>query len=157
MTTHKVETNSVDQRELLTKFPEQKVEPLWTVMHSMVKPKPAPRAEVCLWKYKELRPLLLQAGETVSSEEAERRVLMLVNPTLGKIPSPPKFGLQALTPFRQALPLRQILCMPGCSSSTPVRQRRHTVIKLSHCVSSSKATAAIPQLMERRSLWKQGT
>ncbi len=51
-------------------------------MHSMVTPTPAPRAEVSLWKYKELRPLLLEAGETVSAEEAERRVLMLTNPAL---------------------------------------------------------------------------
>lgn len=68
--------------ELLSRLSREKVEPLWTVMHSMVKPQPAPKAEVSLWKYEQLRPLLLQAGKQVSSDEAERRVLMLVNPAL---------------------------------------------------------------------------
>jgi gentisate 1,2-dioxygenase len=67
---------------LLDKLPSQNVHPLWTVMSAMVTPQPSPKAKVALWKYKELRPLLLQAGETISSEEAERRVLMLTNPAL---------------------------------------------------------------------------
>lgn len=53
-------------------------------MKAMVPPTPSPKADVALWKYKELRPLLLEAGATVPCEEAERRVLMLKNPALGK-------------------------------------------------------------------------
>jgi gentisate 1,2-dioxygenase len=48
---------------------------------------PNPKAIPFLWNYKELRPLLLQSGEVVGAEEAERRVLMLVNPTCSKLPS----------------------------------------------------------------------
>lgn len=69
--------------DLLTKLPGQNVEPLWTVMHSMVTPMPKPRAEPMLWRYNELRPLLDEAGRSVPTEKAERRVLMLVNPALG--------------------------------------------------------------------------
>lgn len=62
-------------------YPE-KVEPLWTVMSAMVPSVPKPKASPTVWKYKNLRPLLSDAGRLVPSEESERRVLMLVNPTL---------------------------------------------------------------------------
>jgi gentisate 1,2-dioxygenase len=70
--------------DLLQKLPAQHVQPLWTAMQVMVTQRPSPKAEVALWKYDALRPLLLEAGRTVSSEEAERRVLMLINPALSK-------------------------------------------------------------------------
>lgn len=63
-------------------LPPKNVEPLWTVMNAMVPPLPNPKASVASWKYKEIRPLLLEAGRLVSDKEAERRVLMLVNPTM---------------------------------------------------------------------------
>jgi gentisate 1,2-dioxygenase len=86
------QTNGVDAVRLFEKFSAQKVEPLWTVMHSMVKPRPSPRAEVCFWEYKDLRPLLVQAGDYVRSEDAERRVLMLVNPALSVFFPNPKLA-----------------------------------------------------------------
>lgn len=51
-------------------------------MKAMVTPQPTPKAEVSLWKYNDLRPLLLEAGQAVTSHQAERRVLMLINPAL---------------------------------------------------------------------------
>jgi gentisate 1,2-dioxygenase len=73
---------TVDQERLLEALPSHNVEPLWTVMSAMVPPNPAPRAATHLWKYKEMRPLLFEAGRVVSEKEAERRVLMLINPEL---------------------------------------------------------------------------
>ena len=70
--------------QLSDKFTNHGVEPLWTVMQAMVPKAPQPRAKVALWRYKDLRPLLIEAGKTVSAEEAERRVLMLKNPALRK-------------------------------------------------------------------------
>jgi gentisate 1,2-dioxygenase len=67
---------------LLQKLPAEHVEPLWTVMKAMVTTRPSPKAEVTLWEYKKLRPLLLEAGNVVPTEQAERRVLMLINPAL---------------------------------------------------------------------------
>ena len=72
---------------LLSKLPEYSVEPLWTVMHTMVPKAPQPKAVVAAWKWEEMRPLLLEAGEAVSAEQAERRVLMLKNPSLSKFQS----------------------------------------------------------------------
>ena len=56
--------------------------PLWTVMDKMVPMEPNPRAVPYVWKYKPLKALLDRAGELIRAEEAERRVLMLVNPAL---------------------------------------------------------------------------
>lgn len=70
--------------QLSDKFISHGVEPLWNVMQAMVPKSPQPRAEVAIWRYKDLRPLLIEAGKTVSAEEAERRVLMLKNPALRK-------------------------------------------------------------------------
>ncbi|KAI0126967.1 RmlC-like cupin domain-containing protein [Xylariales sp. AK1849] len=63
-------------------LPAQSVAPLWTVMGVMVPPRPAPKATVASWKYSDVRPLLLEAGQVVGAEEAERPVLMLVNPSM---------------------------------------------------------------------------
>jgi gentisate 1,2-dioxygenase len=60
--------------------------PLWTEMAKMVPPQPNPNATTAVWKYEEVRPLLIEAGEIVDAEEAERRVLMLVNPGMGTYP-----------------------------------------------------------------------
>ena len=76
--------SNLSEHELLDKLPAKNVNSLWTAMHAMVTAKPSPKADVALWKYKELRPLLLEAGSAVSAEQAERRVLMLTNPALSK-------------------------------------------------------------------------
>ncbi|KAF9894105.1 hypothetical protein FE257_009078 [Aspergillus nanangensis] len=59
------------------------VSPLWTVLNKMVPPRPNPTSIVTTWPYDSVRPALIESGSTVSAEEAERRVLMLTNPTLG--------------------------------------------------------------------------
>lgn len=53
--------------------------PLWTIMDKMVPPSPNPRAVNTVWQYELMRKELLKAAEVVSAEEAERRVLILVN------------------------------------------------------------------------------
>ena len=56
--------------------------PLWTRYQQLLTPTPRGKANACLWRYADLRPQLMRAGELVSTEEAERRVLMLLNPGL---------------------------------------------------------------------------
>ncbi|MGO4126919.1 cupin domain-containing protein [Inquilinus sp. YAF38] len=56
--------------------------PLWEVASSLVPTEPRPSCAPCLWEYeKVIRPAMLDAG-TISAEEAERRVLLLANPSL---------------------------------------------------------------------------
>lgn len=83
---------------------EYNVEPLWTVMSSMVPPVPKPKAVPFIWKYQAVRPKLIEAGEQVPAEEAERRVLMLINPAL-KAPQTTDTlyaGLQLINPGETA-------------------------------------------------------
>ena len=49
----------------------------------MVPPRPNPTASIVHWSYEKIRPTLIEAGNIVGAEEAERRVLMLENPSLG--------------------------------------------------------------------------
>ena len=65
-----------------TSLPGKHVEPLWLHMSRLVPPSPNPVAKPTIWRYAELLPDLMRAGELVSAEEAERRVLMLVNSAL---------------------------------------------------------------------------
>lgn len=70
--------------EYLAGLPSQNLEPLWNRMGVMVPANPNPKTKPCIWKYAEVLPHLQRAGELVPEEEAERRVLMLRNPSMGK-------------------------------------------------------------------------
>ena len=57
--------------------------PLWLQMTRLNPPLPNPKCTPFVWDYEKIRPSLLQAGELVTEKQAERRVLMLVNPSRG--------------------------------------------------------------------------
>ena len=69
--------------KLLADVQKHAVSPLWTQMKKLNPPLPNPQVIPHLWKYKEIRPDLLRAGKLVTEKQAERRVLMLVNPNKG--------------------------------------------------------------------------
>ena len=71
-----------DTEAFYENLPTKNVEPLWLELDKLVPPSPNPAASVAIWRYSEIRPALMEAGKIVSVEEAERRVLMLVNPSL---------------------------------------------------------------------------
>lgn len=56
--------------------------PLWEVLHALVPPQPKTPCVPALWKYEDVRPFLMRAGEAITAEEAVRRVLILENPNL---------------------------------------------------------------------------
>jgi len=58
--------------------------PLWPQMVKFNPPQPDPKCVPHMWRYEEVRPYLVRAGELVKEKDAERRVLMLVNPARGK-------------------------------------------------------------------------
>ena len=57
--------------------------PLWQQMAKLNPSEPNPKTIPHIWRYDELRPYLLRAGDLVTEKQAERRVLMLVNPGRG--------------------------------------------------------------------------
>ena len=55
---------------------------LWTAQEQALTREPKSKAVPHLWSWREIKPKALQAGELVGTQDAERRVLMLLNPGL---------------------------------------------------------------------------
>src|SRR5262247_2025688 len=56
--------------------------PLWEVLKGLVTKEPKSQCVPALWKFKDAKRLVLEAGEVITADEAERRVLILENPAL---------------------------------------------------------------------------
>src|ERR1700677_1880055 len=54
-------------------------EPLWTIEGALT-PEPTTAMIPRVWSYEEVRALIVRAGNLISAEDAERRVLSLENP-----------------------------------------------------------------------------
>lgn len=58
--------------------------PLWPSLRGVLPPKvPTRHTRATAWAYRDIKPLLLKAGELTPIEKAERRVLVLANPGHG--------------------------------------------------------------------------
>ncbi len=79
--------------------------PLWTRLKGLVRKEPTPVGVAHRWRYRDVRPLVLEAARHISAEEAERRVLILENPGLrggSQISSTLFAGLQLIMPGERA-------------------------------------------------------
>jgi gentisate 1,2-dioxygenase len=56
--------------------------PLWEVIKDHVTREPRTQCAPALWRFKDAKQLVLEAGDVITAEEAERRVLVLENPKL---------------------------------------------------------------------------
>ena len=56
--------------------------PLWEVLHALVPKSPNTPCEPAIWRYSDVHPYLMQAGQLITAEEAVRRVLIFENPAL---------------------------------------------------------------------------
>jgi len=56
--------------------------PLWEVLKNYVTKEPKPKCAPMLWKFEDAKKLVMEAGDVITAEEAERRVLVLENPAL---------------------------------------------------------------------------
>jgi gentisate 1,2-dioxygenase len=102
--------------------------PLWEVLHALVPLQPASPCVPALWKYDDVRPFLMRAGEAITAEEAVRRVLILENPALR--------GQSAIT---QSLYAGLQLILPGEVAPS----HRHTQSALRFIVEGSGAYTAV--------------
>src|SRR3954452_8387109 len=64
------------------KISKKDMAPLWEVLRNVVTKEPKSKCSANLWKFDEVKKLMLEAGDVISAEEAERRVLVLENPSL---------------------------------------------------------------------------
>ncbi len=107
-----------DFRERLLK---QNAAPLWEALARLIPSEPKTRVAPALWRYSELRPLLMEAGRLITAQQAERRVLMLQNP-----------GLNGESQITQSLYAGLQLVMPGEVTGT----HRHTASALRFIIES---------------------
>jgi len=87
--------------------------PLWEVLHALVTPKPTSPVEPHLWRYDTARAHLLRAGDLITAEQAERRVLILENPGMSgssSVTTSLYAGLQLILPGEVAPCHRHTQC-----------------------------------------------
>lgn len=60
----------------------QHLAPLWRVLHGLVTEEPVPRCVPVHWRYADVRPYVMESCSQISTEEAQRRVMVLENPGL---------------------------------------------------------------------------
>ena len=70
------------REEFYGRLDKQDLAPLWEVLKGLLPSEPKSKAGAHHWRYSDLRPLLMESGELLTAEEAERRVLVLENPAL---------------------------------------------------------------------------
>jgi gentisate 1,2-dioxygenase len=68
------------RREYYERIARHDLAPLWEVLGTLVPQRPATPCMPALWKYRDARSCLMEAGELITAAEAERRVLILENP-----------------------------------------------------------------------------
>jgi gentisate 1,2-dioxygenase len=97
--------------EYYTRLAAQNTAPLWEVLGEIVPAQPRASCVPAMWRYEHLRPLLLEAGRRITAEEAERRVLILENPTArgqSRTTSSLYAGLQLVMPGEVAATHRHV-------------------------------------------------
>jgi gentisate 1,2-dioxygenase len=102
--------------------------PLWTFFKDWFAPEPSGSAIPHVWHFDELRPLIVQSAEVVSTEDAERRVLVLENP-----------GLPGRHLATDSLYAGVQLIMPGEFA----RAHRHTAAALRFIIEGSGSYTAV--------------
>jgi gentisate 1,2-dioxygenase len=69
-----------ERREYYSALESLQMGPLWAVLRRTLTREPQERETPHLWRWADVRPQLLRAGQLVTTAEAERRVLMFINP-----------------------------------------------------------------------------
>lgn len=83
MATEQVPARTPERQAFYDKIAPANLAPLWEQLHSLVTPAPVPKCLPTVWRYRDVRPYLMQSGSLITAQEATRRVLMLMNPGLG--------------------------------------------------------------------------
>lgn len=73
-------TAEVGRGDFYRRAAVEQVAPLWRVLHGLVGEKPKSPCVPAHWQYERVRPFLLEACDLISTQEAQRRVLVLENP-----------------------------------------------------------------------------
>jgi gentisate 1,2-dioxygenase len=139
MTRHKISESSGtigQNREAFYKRASSvSVAPLWEVLHGLVTATPQSPYQPAHWAYERVRPYLLEACELISTEESQRRVLVLENPAMpgrSRVLRSLFAGLQIILPGEIAPPHRHVasalrFVLEGKNAYTAVQGERTTM------------------------------
>jgi gentisate 1,2-dioxygenase len=119
---------SAERREYYQRLEQKHAAPLWEVLGDLIPAQPRPTASPALWRYQEMRSLLLEAGQLITPQEAERRVLILENPSMR--------GTSLIT---QSMYSGLQLVDPGETTST----HRHATSAIRFVIESEKGYTAV--------------
>jgi gentisate 1,2-dioxygenase len=122
------QTVSAPRQDLYRRMDKHNVAPLWEVLHALIPEHPATPCLPALWKYREVRPYLMEAGKLITAKEAIRRVLVLENP-----------GMRGESCITQSLYAGLQLILPGEIAPS----HRHTQSALRFIVEGSGAYTAV--------------
>ena len=75
-------STDAERQDFYDRLGAQDMAPLWAVLKGLLPSEPRSKAAPHHWRYGDVRPLLLESGDLLTAEEAERRVLVLENPAL---------------------------------------------------------------------------
>jgi len=124
----KPETAAPEWREFYQRLEGKNTAALWEVLAEIVPPQPHPACVPALWRFEEMRPLLMEAGRRITAKDAERRVLMLENP-----------GNRGLSRITQSLYAGLQLVLPGEVAPT----HRHVASALRFVIESDGGYTAV--------------
>jgi gentisate 1,2-dioxygenase len=129
MSTFYVKPGTSDERKAFyERLDKKSTAPLWEVLAKLVTPQPQPECLPAIWKYEDIRPLLMEAGRLITAKEAERRVVVLENP-----------GIRGISQITQSLYAGIQLVMPGEIAPS----HRHAASALRFVLESSSAFTAV--------------
>src|SRR5690242_8463206 len=83
MATEPVPARTPERAQFYDRIAPANLAPLWENLHRMVTAEPTPACLPAIWRYRDVRPHLMESGGLITAQEATRRVLMLMNPGLG--------------------------------------------------------------------------
>jgi gentisate 1,2-dioxygenase len=75
--------------------------PLWEKLRQLVGNEPKTQCAPAIWRFKDIKAMVMESGDLISAKEAERRVLVLENPALrgqSRITQSLYAGLQLILP-----------------------------------------------------------
>src|SRR5437016_12309490 len=117
-----------ERTEFYRRLEQKNAAPLWESLAELVRVAPNTSCAPAIWRYQEMRPLLMESGGLVTAKEAERRVLMLENP-----------GLRGMSRITGSLYAGLQLVMPGETTNT----HRHVASALRFVLEGQGAYTAV--------------
>lgn len=119
---------SAQREDFYRRLKAKNAAPLWGSLADLVLAQPRPGCVPALWRYEEIRPLLMESGGLITAQEADRRVLMIENP-----------GLKGVPQITQSLYAGLQLVMPGEITET----HRHAASALRFVIEGNGAYTSV--------------